>query len=93
MICGALYIVAAVPVVRRCEVLRDGYKMLAVLALGATTFLSFSIPIELKKEWLAVAWSLESVGSSLDCFQAWSAPLRNISLTVGDSCRDTTDHS
>jgi uncharacterized membrane protein len=61
MLCGAVYVLAAVPVIRRKENLIGDNQILAAFALGATTFLSLAIPIQFEKESLAVAWSLEAL--------------------------------
>lgn len=37
----------------------QGTWTIAALATGTTVFLSLAVPIELKREWLAVAWALE----------------------------------
>lgn len=56
---GALYIAAAIPVARRRT---DGGALpLAALAVGATAFLALAVPLELERQWLTVAWALETL--------------------------------
>jgi len=53
---AALYLVAALPAVRRRPAM-DG--LLAALAVAVTTFVSLAVPLELERQWLTVGWALE----------------------------------
>lgn len=53
---AVLYLVAALPVVRRRPTM-DG--LLAALAVAVTSFISLAVPLELERQWLTVGWALE----------------------------------
>lgn len=55
---AALYLIAAMPVVRRRD-LPGTDAALAALAVATTTFISLAVPLELENQWLTVAWALE----------------------------------
>ncbi|MEZ5332112.1 MAG: DUF2339 domain-containing protein [Thermoanaerobaculia bacterium] len=52
------FALAAVPVTRR-RARAGGEEALAALAVAATTFAAFAVPLELDRAWLTVAWALE----------------------------------
>ena len=56
---AALYLVLSLPVASRRGVLAEGDLTLAALAVAVTGLVSLSVPFELEREWLAVAWALE----------------------------------
>lgn len=58
---AALYLGLSLPVASRRHALAEGYGTLAALAVAVTTLVSLSVPFELEREWLAVAWALEIV--------------------------------
>lgn len=80
---AALYIAAVAPVVKRRESLKDGNRIVAILAVGATAFLSLSIPLELEKEWMAVAWAVEAAAVLWISKRLHVPPLRSIALALG----------
>jgi uncharacterized membrane protein len=56
---AALYLIAAVPVAQQRR-LRPGMDAaLAALAVAVTSFVSLSVPLELERQWVTVAWALE----------------------------------
>jgi uncharacterized membrane protein len=57
LLLASLYIAGALPVGRRRARLGDG--ALGACAIAATTFISLAVPLELEREWIAVAWALE----------------------------------
>jgi uncharacterized membrane protein len=59
LILSGAYLLATVPVYHRRAAWTGGDAALAALAVAVTSFVSLAIPIELKHEWIAVAWSLE----------------------------------
>ena len=58
---AAVGIAAAWPVVSRRERIEGGNETLAALAAAVTTLIALAIPMELSREWIGVAWALESV--------------------------------
>lgn len=56
---AALFAVLAAPVFQRRRDLPSGEGALAALAVGATALLSLAVALQLKEEWIAVAWALE----------------------------------
>jgi uncharacterized membrane protein len=56
---AALYLLAAVPVAQRRRLRPELDAALAALAVAVTSFVSLSVPLELEKQWLTVAWALE----------------------------------
>jgi uncharacterized membrane protein len=56
---AVLFLVLALPVANRRRILPEGETALAALAVAVTTFVSLAVPMELERQWLAVAWALE----------------------------------
>lgn len=60
---AALFLAAAVPLARRrrqrAETEPDPAPALAAMAVAVTAFVSLAVPLELERQWLAVAWALE----------------------------------
>ncbi|MBI1849748.1 MAG: DUF2339 domain-containing protein, partial [Planctomycetes bacterium] len=56
---AAAYAAAALPILRRRAAMLQSDWVLAALAFASTAFVSLAVPIELKREWLAVAWAVE----------------------------------
>lgn len=56
---GVPYVGAAVRAVRRRAPKADSLSAFAAFAVAATTLISLTVPLELKHEWLAVAWAIE----------------------------------
>ena len=64
IIAAAVYVILAIPVVKKLKLkelvlTREGTYSLALMSVAVTFFIALAIPIELKKEWLSVAWSLQ----------------------------------
>jgi uncharacterized membrane protein len=56
---AALYLTAAVPVAQRRRLRPELDAALAALAVAVTSFVSLSVPLELERQWVTVAWALE----------------------------------
>jgi uncharacterized membrane protein len=56
---AALYLIAAVPVAQRRRFRPELDAALAALAVAVTSFVSLSVPLELERQWVTVAWALE----------------------------------
>jgi uncharacterized membrane protein len=54
-----LFLIAAWPLARRREESDEMESALAALAVAVTAFISLAVPIELARQWLAVAWAIE----------------------------------
>ncbi len=59
LVLAALYVAAALPVVRRRAQRRQAEEVLAALAVAATALVALAVPMELERQWLTVAWALE----------------------------------
>jgi uncharacterized membrane protein len=59
LVLAALFCGLAVPVARRRRGIPQGNDALAALAVAVTTLVTLAVPMELKREWIGVAWSLE----------------------------------
>lgn len=68
---GLLYLIMAVVCRRLAE--KDGAftEALASFCVATTVFVSFAVPLELKREWISVAWAIEALalGWLLDRFR------------------------
>ena len=82
MLCGAAFVAAAVPVVKRRDLLKEGNRVLAMIAVGATTFVTLSIAIQLQKEWLVIAFSVEAAVLLWIASRLRVAELRTVSLAL-----------
>jgi uncharacterized membrane protein len=71
-----LSLVAALPLARRRRESAEMESALAALAVAVTAFVSLAVPIELAREWLAVAWAVELVAL------IWLAGQLRISILV-----------
>jgi len=56
---AVLYLAAALPVASRRDAMVEGENALAALAVAVTAFVSLAVPLELERQWMAVAWALE----------------------------------
>ena len=56
-----VYLAAALPLARRRQESAEMGSALAALAVAVTAFVSLAVPLELAREWLAVAWAVEVV--------------------------------
>jgi uncharacterized membrane protein len=59
VVVAALYAAAAVPVARRRGRMPGGDMTLAIVALGVTALVSLSVPMELERAWITVAWAVQ----------------------------------
>lgn len=82
LFCGALYVAGTIPVIRTRSRLRESYQFTAAMAIGATAFLCFAVPLELKHEWLAVAWAMEAAAILWIESRLRVPALRTISLVI-----------
>ena len=58
LVLAALYAVAGLPLEMRRDRMEGAEKGMAALWVGAATFLALAAPIELKREWITVAWAM-----------------------------------
>lgn len=56
---AVVYALAATPVYRARERMTNGNLAFALLAIAVTALLSCAVPMQLQREWFAVAWALE----------------------------------
>jgi uncharacterized membrane protein len=56
---AGLFLGFAVPIARRRTELPEAEASLAAFLVGVTSFVSASIPLELDRQWLTVAWAIE----------------------------------
>jgi len=82
MLCAAAFVAAGFPVVKRGDLLKEGNRILAMIAVGATAFVTFSIAIQLEKEWLVIALSMEAVVLLWIASRLRVAELRTVSLAL-----------
>jgi len=59
LVLALLYLAGALPAVQRRDTMRGGEEALAALAVAVTAFVSLAVPLELERQWMAVAWALE----------------------------------
>jgi uncharacterized membrane protein len=59
LVLAVLYLAGAWPVASRRNLMTGGEEALAALAAAVTAFVSLAVPLELEREWMAVAWALE----------------------------------
>jgi len=59
LVMAFLFLAGAVPLASRRNTLKGGEEALAAMAAAATAFVSLAVPLELHREWMAVAWALE----------------------------------
>ena len=76
-------IAAAVPLARQRALLPEGDLALAVMAAAATGFLSWAVPLELRREWLAVGWALEVPALAWIALRLQAPVLRKLAWPVG----------
>lgn len=77
---ATLYAILAWPLHRRRE--RLGDAPLAAMLVAASTLLSLAIPLELRREWLAVGWAIEVLGLVALAGRLKVAALRTMALVL-----------
>ncbi len=59
LVLALFFLVGALPVASRRRTMRGGEEALAAMAAAVTAFVSLAVPLEMEREWMAVAWATE----------------------------------